>query len=262
METPVEVLPPVNPVVARGVLIEIDSLIEWQKSAVSKAEKAGIRLARLIASAAENQYWTTRGINSEKEYIQKTFPHSESQYYILKRVGGTLRMYPAAVLEEIGVSKCQDLVRIHNHCGDIGANWFIWAKTESRDAFRKRVRTYLCKALPAPKKDDDQFVGFKVWSSAVPVVNNALAVAANESGSESKSNNFILICAEFLAGHNEDGDRITNGNMALGVIKSAIMSMKKLIKTDPVLLERLIGVIRSSLENIKEDDGSHQNQED
>lgn len=261
METPVEVLPPVNPIVARSVLLEVDSLINWQKNASAKAEKAGMRLARLVASVAENQYWIAVGMRSEKEYIEKTFPQSESQYYILKRVGGTLAQYPAEVLEEIGMSKCQDLVRIHNHCGIIGANWFLWAKSDKRDQFRIRVRAYIAKSLPPPKSEEDKLVGFKVWQSAVPVVNRAMEIAALESGSDSKSNNFVLICADFLAGHNDDGPRVKSGNLALKVIRESILSLKDACREDATILERLIGVFRTSIEELKDGNDSEAGQD-
>lgn len=251
-ETAVEVLPPVNPVIARGVLIEVDDLLDWQKSAVTKAEKAGIRLARLVADVAANQYWIARGMISEKEYIEKTFPQSESQYYILKRIGTSLRLYPAQILEEIGVSKCQDLVRIQNHCGQIGANWFIWAKTEKRDDFRKRVRAYVGKALPAPREEEDRFITYKIWPEAAEVVTRAQELAALESGSDNKSHNYILREAEFCAGHNEEGSRINSGNLALKIIRCCILSLKRFHETDPTLLDRLIGVIRSAIEDLKE----------
>jgi hypothetical protein len=247
----VEVLPPVHPVIARGALVEIDNLLDWQKNATVKAEKAGIRLSRLIADVALNQYWSARGIMSEKEYIAKTFPQSESQYYILKRIGSTLRVYPAEILEEIGVSKCQDLVRIHNHSGQIGANWFIWAKTESRDVFRKRVRVYLGKALPAPKENEDHFVTYKIWADAVPVVTRAQELSEMESGSDSKSHNYILREAEFCAGHNECESRINTPTLAFKIIRCAILSLKKLIENDTTIIERLIGVIRHSIEELR-----------
>jgi hypothetical protein len=249
----VEIIPPINPVIATGVLSEIDSLIEWQRSAVNKAEKAGIRLARLIADVAANKYWETRGISTEKEYIKSRFPQSESQYYILKRIGSSLRMYPAVLLEEIGISKCQDLVRIQNHCGQIGANWFIWAKKERRDDFRKRVQIYVGKCLPAPKEEEGQFVTYRIWTDAVPVISRAQELSSLESGSENKSHNYILREAEFCAGHNEEGSRINSGTLALQIIKCAILSLRKFIKSDPSIIDRLIGVIRSAIEELKGD---------
>jgi hypothetical protein len=250
METPVELMPPVNPVIANGVLKEVDNLIDWHQNAISKTEKAGIRLARLIADISQNGYWIVRGYTNEVEYIKTTFPQSESQYYILRRIGTTLRQYPVHLLEEIGISKCQDLVRIHNsNNGVIDPQWFMWAKIEKRNEFRRRVQTAIGKALPPAPDEGDLMVTFKVWKDAIPVYNKAFEIAALLAGTDkSKSHLFLnFILPEWLSGMDEDGARLMgDNNFNLMIIERAIANLND--EKDPTIWDRLIGKVRCGLE--------------
>lgn len=255
MDDTEEILPPVNPVVAKNVLTEVDNIIDWKNTAVKKFEKAGIRLARLISDIVAHGYWTARGYKSEVDYVKNTFPQSESQYYILRRIGTTLKDYPTAILEEIGISKCQDLVRIYNYCGGmIGPQWWVWAKNESRDEFRRRVRSFVTKALPpAPNNDEDLIVHFKIWKEAIPIYNKSFEIAGILAGNtNSKSHllcNFIL--PEWLSGMDEDGARLMGqNNFILTTIGKFIRSLD--VENDDSVLDRLIGEIRSAISDLKE----------
>lgn len=248
MESPVEVLAPVNPVVANEVLAEVDNLIDWQKNASAKFERAGIRLSRLIADVSQQSYWMARGFKSEADYIAKTFPRSDSQYYIMRRVGMELREYPIEVLEEIGISKCQDLVRIKKKDGVIAPNWFIWAKTESRDIFRRRVRAYLGKALPPAEFEEDEIVHFRVWKDAKPVFNKAFEIGRRLAGN-ADSKSYVLndiILPEFLSGFDEEGaSLVTENNFHLMMIRRHIRHLK--LQEDPTVFDRLIGDIKTGI---------------
>jgi hypothetical protein len=253
METPVEVLPPVNPVVAREVLTEVDNLIDWQKNASVKFERAGIRLSRLIADVSQQSYWIVRGYKSEADYITKTFPRSDSQYYILRRVGIELREYPITLLEEIGISKCQDLVRIKKKDNMIDTNWFVWAKTEPRDRFRKRVRAYVGKALPPSEFEEDEIVHFRVWKDAKQVFNRAFEVGRRLAG-DVDSKSYVLndiILPEFLSGFDEQGaSLITENNFHLMMIRRHIGHLQ--YPNDPTVFDRLIGEVRNGISEKKE----------
>ncbi len=249
-----EILPPVDIVAAETVLSQVDELLDWKKNAEDKAQRAGVRLARRLAIVAENTYWIARGCKGEEEYIEKCFPQSRPQYYRLKTIGSVLMPYPEQLLESIGVSKCYDLVRIHRHCGGvIPNNFFVHAKEETRDDFRKRVRVYIGRILPAPNAGDDEYVlyTYKVWKSALPVVNKAFEMAALESGSNNKSNNFINICAEFCAGHNEEGNRLGGQNQILINYIGAFIEMLD-PRRDPSCQDRTLGRIRKGFEKLKE----------
>ena len=252
MESPVEVLAPVNPVVANEVLAEVDNLIDWQKNASAKFERAEIRLSRLIADVSQQSYWMIRGFKSEADYITKTFPHSESQYYIMRRVGIDLREYQIEILEEIGISKCQDLVRVKKKDGIIAPNWFIWAKTESRDVFRKRVRAYVGKALPPAEFEEDEIVHFRVWKDAKQVFNKAFEIGRRMAGN-ADSKSYVLndiILPEFLSGFDEEGaSLITENGFHLMMIRRHIRHLK--FQNDPTVFDRLIGEVRTGISEHK-----------
>jgi hypothetical protein len=251
METKVEVLPAVDTAMATDVLEQVDSLVNWHQEATEKAEKAGIRLARLIADVAANSYWLARNCQSEAQYIDEIFPQSRAQYYSLRRTGTLLRPYPVNLLESLGISKCQDLVRIHVHCGGvIPNNFFAWAQEESRDDFRHRVRCYVGKALPAAPAEEDMMETFKIWKSAIPIFNKAFKIAGMEAGTDkSKSHLLILILADYLAGHNEDGPRVTENQFHMDMIAYHIENLNP--DKDSSCIDRILSIIRNSFGKLK-----------
>lgn len=253
METPVELMPPVNPVVATGVLSEVDNIIDWKDAASVKFDRAGVRLSRLIAEVCANAYWTFRGYSSEVDYVKKTFSQSDSQYYILRRVGIELKEYPLSKLEKIGISKCQDLVRVKKHDGIIGPNWFIWAESESRDVFRRRVRVYLGPALPLAHTPEDWMLTLKIWVDAIPVVKKAFEIAALYAGTnKSLSHLFVnFICPEWLSGVDETGARLSgHNNFCIMMVGRFIRILK--IGIDETVIDRLLGEFRSALFDLKD----------
>jgi hypothetical protein len=258
MGTTVEVLPPVDPVVATSVLAEVDNLINWKNNAVEKLERAGIRLSRHIADVSQCCYWMVRGFKSETKYVDKTFPNTREQYSILRRIGIELKEYPISLLEEIGVSKCQDLVRIKRKDGCIHTNWFIWARTESRDFFRRRVRAYMGNALPPAKFEDYEIIHLKVWLDTKPIVDRALEIAMKIGNCHSRSDAFCnIICPEFISTYNEN-DEISENNFHLEMITRHLDKLK--MEHDPTVIDRLIGIIRVGLADKKDGDGTSKHQ--
>lgn len=250
-----ELLPPVNEAEANDILAQVDSLINWRKSAMESTERADIRMSRLIATVASQTYWIVRGYAGEEEYIKATFPWTRGYYYNLKTIGTTLMPYPVQMLEQIGISKCRDLVRIHKHCGGvIPQNWFLHAMKETRDDFKQRVKEYVTKCLPLPRgaKEEDEgiVVSFKVWKSLIPVYNKAMEIAMLESGSTSRSNAFGNILGDYLSGHNEDGSRLKDQNQFnIDEIGRRIEDLNPL--KDPTIYDRALGRIRSGFERLK-----------
>jgi len=253
MEPQVVVLPPLDKGAARKALALVDNLIDRQKKLVDEADKSSMALAALVSEISSKGYWMARGYQNEKEYIEATFRGSRSQYYILKRVWDKLgSRYPTKLLETIGISKCQDLIRVQDHFnGMIPGNWIIWAQEEGRDKFRMRVRAQVGRALPPPE-DNDLHINLKIWESAVPVWKKALEIAALEAGTDkSVSHLIILILGDYLAGHTEEGARLG------GKYSFTISTVKELIKTlkgcpDHTVWDRLVGAIREAIEESKD----------
>jgi len=223
------------------------------KDATSKAERAGIRLGRLLAQLHDHKYYLECGCDSEEDYIHKVFPQSRAQYYKLLTIGSALASYPVHQLEEYGISKCQDLVRIQRHSGGvIPENWFLHAKADDRDTFRRRVREHVTgKALPAGPEEEYQVIHFKIHGDDIMIINEALRIAALESGS-AKSDGYNLknICADFLAGHNEEGARLKNRDgMNLLIISRCT---ENLTFGSPTCADRLISTVAAAVERAKE----------
>jgi hypothetical protein len=253
METTVEVLPPVDTVVATDLLEKVDNLVNWKNSAVAKIQVAHVRMSRYIADIVTGSYWIVRGYANEAEYVAKTFAQSDSQYHILRRTGLELREYPLALLEEIGISKCQDLVRLKRRDGHIEMNWFVYAKTEKRDCFRARVRAYLGNLLLPAAVEEDEIVHFRVWRDAKPIFTRAFEIGKLLAGNnESKSYVLLgIILPEFLATYTEDGaSLVSENNFHLSMIRRHINHLK--LDNDATVLDRLIGEVRGGIADKKE----------
>jgi hypothetical protein len=252
MEPEVEVLPPLDRGAAEAALCLVDNLVKKQHELVDEADKSGMVLARLIAEVSGKGYWMVRGFDNEKDYIAEVFKGSRSQYYILKRIGDKLGKYPIKLLESIGMSKCQDLVRIHDHYnGTIPDNWFILAQEESRDSLREKVRACVGRAL-LTTGDQNLYVNLKFPPEMQPAWRRATEMLMREAVSD-KSISYIayLLCVEFLSGHNEEGYRLDG---MYGLTIDLIYVLMKSLKgcPDPTMPDRLIGKIREALEELKD----------
>ena len=248
-----EVVQQIDHETAARVLREIDSLIDWVKDATDKAEKAGIRLGRLLAQMHNGQYWIAKGCYSEEEYIQKYFPQSRAQYFRLRRTGSELMYLPLEQLEVLGSSKCEDLCRIKRHAGgQIPENWFLHAQCDDKDTFRRRVREQVSgRALPEAPQVEDSFLHFRIFGDDIQIIDRALHVAGLEAGSDKSSGYLLkLICADYLSGHNETGARLQDQDgINLIIIARCI---ENLSFRNGTCADRLISTVAAAVERAKE----------
>jgi hypothetical protein len=247
----VEILAPIDRSQAIRVLREIDGLIEWVRDATDKAERAGIRMGRLLAQLHSGQYWMERGCSSEEEYIKKYFPQSRAQYFRMRRTGHELMSYPVEKLEELGSSKCEDLCRVRRHSGGlIPENWFLHAGADDKDTFRRRVRAYVTGHELARPEVEDQFRTFRFFGDDIQILNRALHIASLETGSDkSDSYNLIMILKDYLSGHNERGARLQDQD---GMLLLLIASCTESLSFKGDCADRLIGTVASAVERAKE----------
>jgi hypothetical protein len=225
---------------ADAVLNEIDTIINKTEE---YANHSVAKISKLLVEAKRGAYWASRGFENEDEYI-KTLPYSRAQYYNLVGVGMYLGSLPEDSIAELGIKKSEALVRIVKHNPELMDEWLEKAKNESHKDFLKEVRSFFNKTDESAEEEFEWF-RIKANKDQANIIAEALRIAGNIIGSE-KSQAFQLeaICAEFLAGKNEDNnDRLQNRDgFMIGIIKELAKQL------DSKALEALVGALAGVVE--------------
>ena len=251
---------------AAETLQEIDKLLEDGEKAAEIAGSCFIDLSVLLVKAKRGAYWTERGFRSEQEYIDKVFVQSRAQYYTFLRMGTHLINYDRKKLKDWGRSKCEDLVRIHNHFnGEVPDQCKEYLDSDNKDTFRKRVKAYLDtrsnvevterSQLAAVAKEEeikveDSFITFKFHGNGIHSVNLALDIMSKTVGSD-KSLGYLLelICVNFNSQFGEDGKtgHVMGQNAYIRTTIDGLVKQYNLNEKDAA--EMLIGIIAKGIEN-------------
>ena len=103
-------------------------------------------------------------------------------------------------LKEVGWSKSAELAKVARREGKHfkSADWLHKARSMPHQQFKQEVEMYL-----TGDSEPSELIYFKVYKSQLPVIEQALEVAARILGSD-RSRGYLLemICADFLAGAN------------------------------------------------------------
>lgn len=234
---------------AQQVLQEIDLLIIWKNKVEKEVEKKMMHLCLNLLESHRNRYWKIRGFEDESQYIASVFPHSRRYYYRLIEIGETLGHYDHKVLEEIGPSKCTDLVKVHKRFGAVPQNYFAHAIEEDRDTFHARVQAAISDDCTNGRVERQEvvfetlsFVGDQYFDYT-----EALRIVQMETGIEKKTEAFCMILRDFLSGYRDDGrGRIQDKNaFIMGVIKRCYQQIDR---GKPDIYKRLIAQLGTWIE--------------
>jgi hypothetical protein len=103
-------------------------------------------------------------------------------------------------LKQVGWSKAAELAKVARREGERFdcATWLHKAQQMPKQQFKDEVETFLTGAA-----EPSELIYFKLYRSQIPVIEQALEMAARMLGSH-KSHSYCLemICADFLAGAN------------------------------------------------------------
>lgn len=244
---------PVDQKVAAKVLANIDELVVYCKDTVDKLEKGFVRLGVLLAEVSQNKYYLLRGYRSQEEYIKATFPQGRSTYYDLLDIGSHLAEYPRALLESLGRTKCAQLIKVKKHCGTIPENWWLHAKKDDRDSFKRRVKSYLSgDGAPKPPEQEDHFITFRIFGDAIIVVNKGLEIMGRILGSyKSTGDRLEKLFLNFLSQFEEDGTGHVVGENAF-ILSTVSGLIKQLDWAEKGLGDRLVGTIAAAAEECRE----------
>ena len=141
------------------------------------------------------------------EFLERRFPESRRKAYYLMSIHEHLPPQVRKELKQVGWTKGRELAMLARKQGQQLRKCTLGA--QSPDTCRGRnFRREIEKALTGKDSEPSELIYFKVYKSQMPVIEQAIEMAALMLGSD-KSRGYCLemICADFLAGAHMDGSR-------------------------------------------------------
>ena len=167
------------------------------------------------------QYWRQEKLVSFNDFIEQRFPGSRRKAFYLMSIHEHMPKHINKQLEDVGWSKAIELVKVVRRDPEHfeSATWLHKARSLPKEKLKDEVEKYLTGSAEA-----SDLLYFKVYKSQLPVIEQALEIAARMLGSD-KSRGYCLemICADFLAG----------ANLEVGTSDELLCSAKRLCKFLP-----------------------------
>ena len=189
---------------AEFVLTKIDQILEWEKEVDRERDTRFVELGRYLCEVRAGQYWRCQNLASFDDYLTRKFPESRRKAYYLMSIHEQLPKEVRKDLKQVGWSKAAELAKVARRDGQNfkSATWLHKAQEMPKQQFQDEVEKYL-----TGDSEPSELIYFKVYRSQLPVIEQALEMAARMLGSD-KSRGYCLemICADFLAGLNTAAD--------------------------------------------------------
>jgi hypothetical protein len=207
-------VPRLDPKRARLVLGKIDQILAWERAHERERDTRFVEMGRYLCEVRSGQYWRLEKLKSFDEYLERRFPESRRKAYYLMSIHEQLPRPVRSELKQVGWSKAVELVKVARRDQEHfeSATWLHKAREMPKQQFKDAVDKYL-----TGSSEPSDLVYFKLYKSQIPIVEQALEVAARMLGSD-RSRGYCLemICADFLAGAQlEDG----NPEVLLGALR-------------------------------------------
>ncbi len=190
--------PHLNPKRARFVLSKIDQILAWERDTERERDTRFVELGRYLCEVRAGQYWRLENLASFDDFLQRRFPESRRKAYYLMSIHENLPRQVRQELKQVGWSKAAELAKVARREGEHfkSADWLHKAHSMPHQQFKDEVEKYLTGA-----SEPSELIYFKLYRSQVPVIEQALEMAARMLGSD-RSRGYCLemICADFLAG--------------------------------------------------------------
>jgi hypothetical protein len=190
---------------AEMVLGRIDAILGWEAQHENERDTRFVELGRYLCEVRAGQYWRLENLKSFDEFLERRFPESRRKAYYLMSIHEHLPPQVRRELKQVGWTKGRELAVLARKQGEHfeSAPWVHKARTMPRAEFQREIE----KALNGANSEPSELIYFKVYKSQIPVIQQAIEVAALMLGSD-KSRGYCLemICADFLAGAHLEGE--------------------------------------------------------
>ena len=192
--------PKLNSKRARFVLDKIDQILGWERDSDNERDTKFVELGRYLCEVRAGQYWRLEKLKSFDDFLECRFPGSRRRAYYFMSIHEHMPKQVKSELKAIGWKKAAELVKVIRRDPEHfeSAPWVHKAKSMPKEKFKDEVEKFLTGSAEA-----SDLLYFKVYKSQLPVIEQALEIAARMLGSD-KSRGYCLemICADFLAGAN------------------------------------------------------------
>jgi len=200
--------PPMPPKLNRRraelVLSRIDAILAWEARHENERDTKFVELGKYLCEVRAGQYWRLENLKSFDEFLQRRFPESRRKAYYLMSIHEQLPPQVRKELKQVGWAKGLELAKLARKQGQRfeSATWLHKARQMPKAEFQREVE----KELTGKDSEPSELIFFKVYTSQIPVIEQAIETAALMLGSD-KSRGYCLemICADFLAGASIDG---------------------------------------------------------
>jgi hypothetical protein len=197
------VLPRLNPRRAMFVLSKIDGILAWELRVEANRDTKFVELGRYLCEVRAGQYWRVENLKSFDDFLERRFPESRRKAYYLMSIHEHLPPHIRKELKQVGWAKAAELTKVARSDGKAfeSAIWLHKARELPQQQFKHEVE----KHLTGKDTEPTEIIYFKLYTSQIPVIEQAIETAAMMLGSD-KSRGYCLemICADFLAGANLD----------------------------------------------------------
>jgi hypothetical protein len=187
------------------VLTRIDEILAWEQRNETERDTRFVDLGRYLCEVRAGQYWRLENLKSFDEFLERRFPESRRKAYYLMSIHEHLPPQARSELKQVGWTKGLELAKVARRDGQRFdcATWLHKAREMPKDQFKREVE----KELTGKDQEASELVFFKLYRSQIPVIEQAIEMAARMLGSD-KSRGYCLemICADFLAGANLDSE--------------------------------------------------------
>ena len=189
---------------AEMVLNRIDAILAWEAQHDNERDTRFVELGKYLCEVRAGQYWRLESLKSFDEFLERRFPESRRKAYYLMSIHEHLTPQVRRELKQVGWTKGLELAKLARKQGEHfeSATWLHRARQMPKADFQREIE----KVLNGEDSEPSELIYFKVYKSQIPVIEQAIEVAALMLGSD-KSRGYCLemICADFLAGAHIDG---------------------------------------------------------
>jgi hypothetical protein len=189
---------------AEFVLSKIDSILAWEAQHENERDSKFVELGKYLCELRTGQYWRLENLKSFDDFLNNRFAESRRKAYYLMSIHENLPPQVRKELKQVGWTKGVELAKLARKQGERfeSATWLHKARWMPKEDFKREVE----KELTGLDSEPAELIFFKVYTSQIPVIEQAIETAGLMLGSD-RSRGYCLemICADFLAGAQVEG---------------------------------------------------------
>jgi hypothetical protein len=182
-------LPKLNPRRALFVLTKIDEILAWERRKEAEKDTRFVELGRYLCEVRAGQYWRLEKLKSFDEFLEQRFPESRRKAYYLMSIHEHLPAPIKRELKQVGWTKGLELAKLARRGNGQEfdcATWLHKARELPKEEFRREVE----KELTGRDTEPSEIIYFKLYKSQIPVVEQAIEMAALMLGTD-KSRGYL-----------------------------------------------------------------------